>query len=203
MSLGILVPPFDIPATLQFGISASPFGTDLGSGTGTLSPNVFLNSTTSGNSSLLFLYSSSFTFPSIDLAAGTYWITLFNGIDNTGFVLAWDVETPNGGPSKAFFQNTNRPIDSESFSLDGTAVVPEPSTMLLFGSGSLLLGIIVHRKQLSAKAGKYRPGRRGLIDRCGVLARDGLNSSEGIPAFHHSERYGPGVRVVPSEGSGR
>jgi hypothetical protein len=89
MSLGILVPQVDIPVTLQFGISASPFGTDLGNGTGTFSTNVFPFTTSLGNSSPLDLYSSSFTCPSIDLAAGTYWITLFNGIDNTGFVLAW------------------------------------------------------------------------------------------------------------------
>jgi hypothetical protein len=31
--------------------------------------------------------------------------------------------------------------------------VPEPSTLLLFGSGLLLLGIIAYRKQLHAKAG--------------------------------------------------
>ena len=31
-------------------------------------------------------------------------------------------------------------------------VVPEPSPMLLFGSGLLLMGIIVYRKQLRAKA---------------------------------------------------
>ena len=37
--------------------------------------------------------------------------------------------------------------------------VPEPGTLLLFGTGLLLLGIIVHRKQLRAKAGNI-----GLID---------------------------------------
>ena len=31
--------------------------------------------------------------------------------------------------------------------------VPEPRTMLLFGSGLLLIGIVVHRKQVRAKAG--------------------------------------------------
>ena len=41
----------------------------------------------------------------------------------------------------------------------GCSQVPEPSTMLLFGSGLLLLGLIVHRKQLHAKTGNI-----GLID---------------------------------------
>jgi len=44
---------------------------------------------------------------------------------------------------------------------------PEPSTMLVFGSGLLLLGIIVYRKQLHVR----RPDRHSLIDRCGVLVR--------------------------------
>lgn len=71
------------------------------------------------------------------------WITLFNGIDNMGFVLAWEV---NIGPSKAFFQNTIRPIDSESFSLDGAAVVPEPGTWILVGTGIFGIAGTIRRK---------------------------------------------------------
>jgi len=36
--------------------------------------------------------------------------------------------------------------------------IPEPGTLLLFGSGLLLLGIIVHRKQLRAKVGNIGLG---------------------------------------------
>ena len=138
MSLGIWANPSSgTPATLQFGISASPFGTDLGSGTETLS-NVFQFINRQGAD----VYESSFTFPSIDLAAGTYWITLFNGMTTNQGPLFWD---QNNGPSEAF-QSPGNSIPSESFSLGGTTAVPEPGTLILLGTGLLGIAGTIRRK---------------------------------------------------------
>lgn len=109
MSFGVWVfLPRDLPATIDWGISAAPFGSDLGSGTGTLS-NVFLFLNNLGAD----IYRSTFTFPSVDLGAGTYYITLSNGATNRGDPLLWD---ENDGPSLAF-SNRFGQIGSESFTL--------------------------------------------------------------------------------------
>jgi len=138
MSLGIWVLPGETPATLQFGFSASPFGYQLGFGAGTLS-NVFQFTNDLG----LDVYLSSFTFSSVDLAAGTYYVTLFNGSATNGHALYWD---QNYGDSNAY-ENTQGPIPSESFSL-GTASTPEPGTLIMLGTG-LLTGVGVLRRKLS------------------------------------------------------
>ncbi len=138
MSLGIWVIPSDTPGTLQFGISASPFGTDLGSGTGTLS-NVFQFTNGFGAD----VYLSSFTFSSVDLATGTYYITLLNGSATNGDPLFWD---ENDGSSLAF-ENTVGQIGSESFSLDGTvSTTPEPRTLIMLGTGIVGIAGTMRRK---------------------------------------------------------
>jgi hypothetical protein len=82
----------------------------------------------------------------VNLAAGTYWLNLDNAVVQTGDPIYWD---ENSGPSLAS-ENSVGTIPSESFTLLGTASggtsVPEPSSIMLFGSGFLGLAGLLRRK---------------------------------------------------------
>ena len=71
--------------------------------------------------------------------SGNFWVTLSNANGPPGGdVVYWD---ENSGPSTAY-ENTIGSIPSEAFTMTGQFVfyVPEPSSILLFGSG--LLGLV-------------------------------------------------------------
>lgn len=125
MHFGVWVTPGEVPATVDFGISAAAFGNDLGSGTAVALANVFQGTNSAGAD----VYLSSFTFPSINLAAGTYYVTLTTGLTTNGAGLFWD---ENDGPSVAFANSHTGPIGSESFAIDAT---PEPGTLLMLATG--------------------------------------------------------------------
>jgi hypothetical protein len=95
---------------------------------------------------------------STTLNAGTYWLNLQNASVPSGDPVYWD---ENSGPSSAS-ENTVGSIPSESFTLLGssstttststststttTSTVPEPSSIMLFGSGILGLAGVLRRK---------------------------------------------------------
>ena len=95
--------------------------------------------------------SSSFAGPTLN--AGTFWVNLQNASVPDGDPVYWD---ENSGPSSAS-ENTIGSIPSESFTVLGTSgttttttstttSVPEPSSILLFGSGVLGLAGIIRRR---------------------------------------------------------
>ena len=93
---------------------------------------------------------ASFTGPTLN--NGSYWVNLQNASSAAGNPVYWD---ENSGPSSAS-ENTVGTIPSESFTVLGTqtttttttttGTTPEPSSILLLGSGILGLAGVLRRK---------------------------------------------------------
>jgi hypothetical protein len=141
------------PTSIGYEIGTTAFGTQLGSGT------VAQNST---NSVLLFtngfgygIYDVTIPVTSLAMTAGNeYWVSLSNAA-NTGSTQSggWDLAGPSGGPATCNFRQSGTNygdcgIGGESFTLTGGPLpgTPEPSSILLFGSGILGLAGVLRRK---------------------------------------------------------
>jgi hypothetical protein len=131
--------PGDSPVGVDWAIQATPFGTNLFSGTAAISSS-FLGTNSLGAD----VYLDTISLPNVSLASGTWYLQLTNEtttISDTGF---W---AESDGPSLAF-QSGNGQIPSESFQILGTngVTTPEPGTLVMLGSGILGIGSILRRK---------------------------------------------------------
>ena len=141
------------PTSISYELGTTVFGTDLGFGTVTQN---------SSNSVLLFtnadgygIYDVTIPVTSGAMTAGNeYWVSLSNAA-NTGSTQsgAWDLAGPSGGPATCNFRQSGTNYGScgfggESFTLTGQSqsTTPEPSSILLFGSGILGLAGVLRRK---------------------------------------------------------
>ena len=133
VTFGEWVDPGLTPQTVDWEIGSSAFGSDLGSATSvSLTSSLFCSHTGCGDGTY-DVYASSFTLD-LQLAAGTYWLTLQNATTSAGLVF-WD---QNDGPSQAQITCCGSVgTNSNSFEVDGT--VPEPGSIVLGASGLLLL----------------------------------------------------------------
>jgi hypothetical protein len=111
-------------------------------GSGTVNPTDAYQSSFYGYD----IYSESFSTGNVALAAGTYWFELLNGITQNTNNVYWD---ENDGASIAY-QYASGEIRSESFtlyqSIDSPAV-PEPTALLLLGTGIVGIGLSVLRRR--------------------------------------------------------
>jgi hypothetical protein len=137
--------PGDTAPSVNLSIGTSAFGSDVANFTGLISTG----STNLGSNQYGFtLEQDSYSFASTPVSAGTtYWITLQNASVPSGDPIYWD---ENSGPAMAQ-QNTLGTIPSESFTILGQFTttsdhLPEPSSVLLFGSGLLGLVGVLRRK---------------------------------------------------------
>jgi hypothetical protein len=103
------------------------------------------------NQYIYYVCTEDTTFPGPTLNVGTYWVNLQNASVPSGDPVYWD---ENSGPSQAS-QNSVGSIPSEAFTLFGSSdtttsttgtSVPEPSSIMLLGSGVLSLAGFLRRK---------------------------------------------------------
>jgi hypothetical protein len=144
LSFGAWLFPGDVLESAEVQITSAEFG-----GT-TYTDQVvnFSQSGCSGNQYGFNVCTETSSFGPVNLAAGTYWINLDNAVVNNGDPVYWD---ENSGPSSAS-ENSVGTIPSEAFTLGCCGPppsVPEPSSIVMFGSGALGLAAWLRRRRAS------------------------------------------------------
>ena len=145
---GVWLVQGDTVTSVQMDIGTSPFGTNVLS--------VVRNPTGSTD---LGINQYGYDIQQIELPLfgeemlpGTYWLTLSNGTTPNGDPIYWDENSgigcqSYGCPSSAYQTDTGS-IPSEAFTISGYGqyFTPEPSSIMLFGSGILGLAGVLRRK---------------------------------------------------------
>ena len=134
----------DLLTTADVSFGTTSFGSDRGAGTVSFT-STFLGTNQFGYNLYQAIGPWNPVIPPPSDCAGPPWcyITLQNGYTPNGDSIYWD---ENSGPSTAY-ENTLGSIPSEAFTLTGTiGTTPEPSSIMLFGSGILGLAGVLRRK---------------------------------------------------------
>ena len=150
------------PTSFSYSFGAGAFGNELGSAT------VAQNAS---NTTLLFtnalgygVYKTTVTFPDIPMTGGqTYWLTISNATDAASDgTQKWDDNFSSSATCNKRLPGVTSPCgpagiigDAEAFTISGNPVVvevsqataPEPSSIMLFGSGILGLAGVLRRKR--------------------------------------------------------
>ena len=158
LEYGLWLAAGELPSSISYEIGTTAFGTQLGSGT------VALNSSNYVPGPGFNTWDVTIPVTSLAMTAGhRYWISLSNANDTgDSGTSAWDI--PNGGlggPAICDFRDNggavltgargNCGLGGESFTLTGSAdntpqPTPEPSSLMLVGSGMLGIAGVLRRK---------------------------------------------------------
>jgi len=136
VDFGVWEFPGDVMQTVDFSISATENGTGVG-GTRNVT-DTFISTNQYGYN----IDKISFNTGGVPLSAGTYWLNLYNAVVPSGDPVYWD---ENSGPSSASESSVGT-IPSEAFTVHMSGTTPEPSSIMLFGSGILGLAGLLRRK---------------------------------------------------------
>ncbi len=148
------VPAGASPLGVDWAVGTSSFGSQLASGSGPWTSVTLicqlLQSVNDLNQCPPFyeVYDVRMVIGNVPVTAGDiYWLTLTGAFDSFGARDAWDI---NSGSSLAF-HNLLGAVPSESFTINGSGTTtsgttPEPSTIMLLGSGLLSLAGLLCRK---------------------------------------------------------
>jgi hypothetical protein len=151
------IPAGATPLTVDWAVGTSSFGNDVGSATSAAISGALLCSAGQPlngglcGGGVFDIYNSTVLTGPLSLSAGTtYWLTLTNATDSVAGRDAWDI---NSGPSLAY-HSTEGQVPSESFTINGqgstttSGSTPEPSSIMLFGSGVLGIASLLRRRLL-------------------------------------------------------
>ncbi len=149
VSFGAWEFPGDTMSTVDYTITSTENGTGVG-----LTVNVtdkFISTNQFGYNIDLI----SFNTGGVPLSAGTYWLNLYNATVPSGDPVFWDENSGTGckgsGCPSSASESAVGTIPSEAFTITystgGTSgTTPEPSSIMLFGSGILGLAGVLRRK---------------------------------------------------------
>ncbi len=152
-AIGAWTYPGDTPVSFSWSIlTGGPSwlgGQVVASGDATWTSNTFVGL----GFGFYYVYNSEYDGLNVNLGSGTYWLELTNATTNVGGdPVYWD---ENDGPSQAHqghYGQEYGQIGSESFTIFGTSgsttggTVPEPGSLVLFGSGILGLAGLLRRR---------------------------------------------------------
>jgi len=149
-SFGVWEFPGDVMSSVQWSItSAENGGTVYGSGTasGSSLTDTFISSNQYGYD-IDTIAVSGLNVPEV---SGTkYWLNLFNAAVPSGDPVYWDENSGKGcggsGCPSSASESAVGTIPSEAFTIGGSGSIPEPSSIMLFGSGVLGLAGLLRRK---------------------------------------------------------
>jgi hypothetical protein len=150
LDFGEWVPSGTTPTTVSWALGTSAFASDISSGSTLQVGYIFFGSSGFGYD----VYTSHVDGLSGFLTAGaTYYLTLGGANDSTGSQNdAWDI---NSGLATCSFAQNGIPVgdcglgqgvEGETFTINSGGTVPEPSSIMLFGSGLLALAGVLRRK---------------------------------------------------------
>jgi PEP-CTERM motif len=84
-------------------------------------------------------------FQDFDVLPGTYWASV---VPDLGFPPQWGWATATGGLGYRCFFGACANVAGLSYAIDGTPTIPEPSTLIMLGTGILGLAGTLRRKLL-------------------------------------------------------
>ena len=149
-TFGVWEFPGDVMSSVQWSItSAENGGTVYGSGTasGSSLTDTFVSSNQYGYD-IDKIAVSGLNVPEV---SGTkYWLNLFNAAVPSGDPVYWDENSGKGcggtGCPSSASESAVGTIPGEAFTIGGSGSIPEPSSIMLFGSGVLGLAGLLRRK---------------------------------------------------------